>query len=325
MRRWVSTHRVVVGIAAIVVLVLLGGGYVAWTAARQPAPTANAAPPATGDLMFVDLTGDRNLVTTVKLAQPDGPRTVTDLRCQRYYRAAATSVCLRIAGPGPSYEAAVWTSDKLVRTIPLPGIPSRARISADGDMVSWTSFVTGDSYTVPGGFSTRSGVFNVRTAEVTDSIEHFTATVAGHVTPAADINYWGITVGDDDNTFYATMATSGRTYLMKGDLAAKTLQEVRQTAECPSISPDGKRVAYKKRPTPTQPWELVVLDLAGKRELVLPGTAGIDDQAVWLDDATLAYGAAVNNQRSAIFFVPADGSAPAHRVVPDAASPVPVR
>jgi hypothetical protein len=324
-KRWMSAHRVVVGIAAIVVLVLVGGGYVAWTVARQPAPTENAAPPAAGDLVFVDLTGDRNLVTTVKRAQPDGPRTVTDLRCQRYYRAVATSVCLRIAGPGPSYEAAVWTGATLVKTIPLPGIPSRAQVSADGDVVSWTSFVTGDSYTVPGGFSTRSGVYNVKTGDVMDSIEHFKATIGGHVSTAADINYWGITVGADDNTFYATLATSGRTYLMRGDLATRTLQEVRQTAECPSISPDGKRVAYKKRPTPTQPWELVVLDLAGKRELVLPGTAGIDDQAVWLDDSTLAYGAAVANQRSAVFFVAADGSAPARRVIPDAASPVPVR
>ena len=92
-----------------------------------------------------------------------------------------------------------------------------------------------------------------------------------------------------------------------------------------AISPDGSRVAYKKRPNPTQPWDLVVLDLKTKRELVLPGTTGIDDQAAWLDDSTLAYGAAVDNQKSAIFFVAADGSAPARRVIPDAASPVPVR
>jgi Tol biopolymer transport system component len=103
------------------------------------------------------------------------------------------------------------------------------------------------------------------------------------------------------------------------------LQEVRQNAECPSVSPDGTKVAYKKRPNQTRPWELVVLDLAAKRELILPGTSGIDDQAVWLDNSTLAYGAAINDQKNAIFFVPADGSAPAREVIPSAASPVPVQ
>lgn len=325
MKRWMSAHRVMVGVVAIVVLVLAGGGYVAWTAATQPSATANATPPASGDLMFVDLTGDQNLVTTVKMSAPDGPRTVTSQRCQRFYRAASTSVCLRLAGPGPSYEAAVSHDDQIVKTVPLPGIPSRARVSVSGNIVSWTSFVTGDSYTIPGGFSTRSGVFDMRTGTVTDSIEHFTATIGGKVTTAADINYWGITVGADDNTFYATLATSGRTYLVRGDLTTQRLDEVRQTAECPSISPDGTRVAYKKRPTPSQPWSLVVYDLKTRQERTLPGTTGIDDQAAWLDDSTLAYGAAINNQKSAIYFVPADGSAPARQVIPNAASPVPVR
>ncbi|TCO65152.1 hypothetical protein EV192_101940 [Actinocrispum wychmicini] len=320
-----SAHRVVVGVVAIVVLVVVGGGYVAWTAANQPAATANAAPPVVGDLMFVDLTGGQNLVTTVKLAQPGGPRTVSSQRCQRFYRAVDTSVCLRLAGLGPSYEAAIFRREELVKTIPLPGIPSRARVSVSGNIVSWTSFVTGDSYTIPGGFSTRSGVFDIRTGTVTDSIEHFTATIAGRVTTAADINYWGITVGADDKTFYATLASSGRTYLVRGDLTTQRLDEVRQTAECPSISPDGTRVAYKKRPTPTQPWSLVVYDLKTKQERQLPGTTGIDDQAAWLDDSTLAYGAAVNDQKSAVYFVPADGSAPARQVIPNAASPVPVR
>jgi hypothetical protein len=325
LKAWLSAHRVLLGVVAIVILVLGGGGYVAWTAANQPGVTANAAPPVTGDLMFVDLNGGQNLVSTVKIAQPDGPRAVTSLRCQRFYRVASTSVCLRLAGPGPSYEAAVMTGDTVVKTVPLPGVPSRARVSASGNVVSWTSFVTGDSYTVPGGFSTRSGVFDVRTGAVMDSIERFTATLGGRVTTSADINYWGITVTADDNTFYATLATSGRTYLVRGDLTTKSLQEVRQTAECPSVSPDGTRVAYKKRPNPTQPWELVVLDLQSKRERALPGTTGIDDQAVWLDNSTLAYGAAVNNQKSAIFFVPADGSALARPVIPNAASPVPVQ
>jgi hypothetical protein len=70
---------------------------------------------------------------------------------------------------------------------------------------------------------------------------------------------------------------------------------------------------------------LVVLDLHTNQERVLPDTGGIDDQAIWLDDSTLAYGAAKNNQKNAIYFVPADGTAPGRQVIPNAASPVPVR
>jgi hypothetical protein len=317
---------VLVGVVAIVLVLLGGGGYVAWTAANQPSVTPNAPPPTAGDLMFVDLNGGQDRVTTVKTAGPDGPRTVTSLRCQRFFRAGQTSVCLRLAGPGPSYEAAVLRADNsVVRTIALPGVPSRARVSASGNIVTWTSFVTGDSYTVPGGFSTRSGFFDVRTGELTESIEHFAATINGKLFTAADINYWGITVGADDKTFYATLASASRTYLVSGDLTAKSLKEVRQNAECPSLSPDGTKVAYKKRANRLEPWDLVVLDLHSNSERVLPGTAGIDDQATWLDDLTLAFGAAKDGKPNAIYFVPAAGSAPARPVIQNAASPVPVR
>jgi hypothetical protein len=326
MKTWVSAHRILVGVVAIVLVVLGGGVYVAVTAASQPAATTNAAPPVAGDLMFVDLDGGQDRVTTVKTADLAGARTVSSLRCQRYYRAANTSVCLRLAGPGPTYEAAVMTGDNaVVKTIALPGIPSRARVSASGNIVSWTSFVTGDSYTVPGGFSTRTGFFDLRTGELTESIEHFQATINHKVTTAADINYWGLTVADDDNTFYATFASAGATWLVKGDLKAKTLQSVRPNAECPSLSPDGKRVAYKKRPTPLDPWDLVVLDLQTNQEKRLPGTTGIDDQAAWVDNTTLAFGTAKNEGKTAIYFVPADGSAPAKSEILNAASPVSVK
>jgi hypothetical protein len=325
MKTWVSAHRVLIGVITIVLVALAGGGYVAWTAASQPTVTTDAPPPVAGDLMFVDLDGGQDRVTTVKIADLAGPRTVTPLRCQRFYRAADTSVCLRLSGPGPSYEAEVAKAGSIVKKIPLPGIPSRARVSASGDIVTWTSFVTGDSYLVPGGFSTRTGYFDLRTGEVVDSIEHFEATIGNRVTKAADINYWGLTVAADDTTFYATFASGGGTWLVKGDLTARTLRGVRQTAECPSLSPDGTRVAYKKRPTPLDPWELVVLDLGTNQEKRLPGTAGIDDQAAWIDDRTLAFGIARTGEKSAIYFVPADGSAPARPEIFNAASPVSVR
>ncbi len=323
MKAWVSGHRVLVGVVAIMLLVLGGGGYVAWTAVQQPAVSENAPKPVAGDVMFIELNGGQDRVIT---RTPDGQRAASALRCQRFYRAATTSVCLRLAGPGPTYEAAVMTADNsVIKTIPLPGIPSRARVSASGNIVSWTSFVTGDSYAVPGGFSTRTGFFDLRTGEVTESIEHFDATVQNRPMKAADVNYWGITVAADDTTFYATLASGGLNWLVKGDLKAKTVKSVRQNAECPSLSPDGTRVAYKKRPTPLDKWELVVLDLRTNQEVKLPGTGGIDDQAAWIDERTLAFGMAKDEKKTAIFFVPADASAPAHAEIDNGASPVSVK
>ena len=50
---------------------------------------------------------------------------------------------------------------------------------------------------------------------------------------------------------------------------------IHSDAECPSLSPDGTRVAYKKRLSRLGPWDLVVLDLATGIETPLPGMIGI--------------------------------------------------
>ncbi|WP_370946350.1 TolB family protein [Amycolatopsis sp. cg5] len=326
MKTWVQAHRVLLGVAAIVVVLAAGGVYVAATAASRGAETAGASAPVTGDLLFVDMKDGQDHVEKVRQDAPDGPRGATTLRCQRIYVAGGTTICLRLAGLGPTYEAAVLdASGKELRTIGLAGIPNRARVSASGQIVSWTTFVSGDSYTVPGGFSTRTGILDLRTGQLIDTLESFTATVQGQQFTIADRNFWGVTVASDDRTFYATMASQNRTWLMKGDLVAKTLTDVRQTAECPSLSPDGTRVAYKKRNTRLGPWELAVLDLGSGKEITLPGTSGIDDQAAWLDNGRLAYGKASQpGHKPSIYAVPADGSGQPALMVTDAASPVPL-
>lgn len=321
-----SRHRIALGVLAIVLVVVGGGVFVGWTVSKQQRASATASPPARGGLLFVDLAGYQGQVEQVALADPGGRRTPTALRCQRVYVAAGTTVCLRLAGIGPSYEAAVLDAKGTVlRTVPLPGTPSRARVSQSGQVVSWTTFVTGDSYSVPGGFSTRTGVLDLSTGTLIESLEDFKATVGGEVVTAPDMNFWGVTVAKDDRSFYATMATAGRTWLMKGDLVTRTMTDVRQTAECPSLSPDGTKVAYKKRTSRTGPWRLAVTNLSTGAETVLEGTTGIDDQAAWLDDGTLAY-AATNgdDKRSSIYQVRADGSAAPELLIASAASPVPV-
>ena len=67
---------------------------------------------------------------------------------------------------------------------------------------------------------------------------------------------------------------------------------MRTDAECPSLSPDGTKVAYKKRlgnPTPGI-WRLAVLDLATGKETLTADPRSVDDQVEWLDDTSLLYG-----------------------------------
>ncbi|QFZ18010.1 TolB family protein [Saccharothrix syringae] len=317
-----GSRRTVLAVAAIVLVVVAGAVYVL-AVARDVPPVAPAAAAAQGDLLYVELADGRSRVEQVSLADPGSPG-ATDRTCQRFYRAAGTEVCLKLSGPGPTYAAEVSRDGAVVRTVPLPGIPSRAKVSASGQVVSWTSFVTGDSYAVPGGFSTRTGFLDLRTDEVVETLEGFTADVEGRPHGAEDTNYWGLTVGADDRTFYATLASGGFTWLVQGDLRSRTLRSLRRDAECPSLSPDGTKIAYKKRIGRLGPWDLAVLDLATGEERRLPGTAGVDDQATWLDGTRLAFAAVPKDARQpAIHLVPADGSAQAQLLIPDATSPSP--
>ncbi|GAA3458426.1 PD40 domain-containing protein [Saccharothrix longispora] len=317
-----GSRRTVLAVSAIVLVAAAGGVYLT-AVAREDRPVAAATAARSGDLLYVELADGRSRVEQLSLADPSA-RSATDQACQRFYRAAGTTVCLKLAGPGPTYAAEISRAGEVVRTVPLPGIPSRAKVSGSGQVVSWTSFVTGDSYSVPGGFSTRTGFFDLRSGELVESLEGFAADVEGRPRTAQDVNYWGLTVGADDRTFYATLASGGLTWLVKGDLVDRGVRSLRRDAECPSLSPDGTKVAYKKRIGRLGPWDLAVLDLATGTELRLPGTAGVDDQATWLDADRLAFAAVPKDaKQAAVHLVPADGSAPATVLVPDATSPSP--
>ncbi len=314
-----GSRRVALAVGAIVLVVAAGVVYVTRVVQDQPVAPVAAVD---ADLMFVELADGRSRVEQVALASPE-VRSGTSMTCQRVYQAAGTTVCLRLAGPGPTYAAEV-TRDGVVKSVALPGVPSRAKVSASGQVVSWTSFVSGDSYQVPGGFSTRTGFLDLRSGEAVESLEGFAADVEGQVHSAQDVNYWGLTVAGDDRTFYATMASGGFTWLVKGDLVERRVTSLRRDAECPSLSPDGTKIAYKKRIGRLGPWDLAVLDLRTGEERRLPGTAGVDDQATWLDDSRVAFAAVPKDTKlAAIHVVPVDGSAEARLVIRDATSPSP--
>jgi hypothetical protein len=232
------------------------------------------------------------LVSMVRLADPGGPRAFTDVACDRVYATRDEAACLRTTrGIVTRYDALQLDADwRTVKDWPLPGIPSRTRLSADGSLIATTSFVTGHSYRQVG-FSTAT---HVREANGRDhgDLEDFTLVIGGRTVEPVDRNVWGVTFAADDDTFFATVATGGDAYLVRGSLASRTLTAVSTGAECPSLSPDGASVAYKHDVGGSTPhWQIVVLDLATGRRTALTGESRtVDDQVEWLDDDTLLYG-----------------------------------
>jgi hypothetical protein len=237
-------------------------------------------------------------------------------------------VCLRTEGSlvatqfAEVYHVASGTP-RMIDKVELPGIPSRTRVSADGRLVAWTVFVSGDSYNGPN-FSTRTGILDAKTGAVIPDLETFTAYVDGAAYHAVDINYWGVTFTSDDDHFYVTMGSAGKTWLMLGDLATRSLRSVVGNVECPSLSPDGMHIVFKKRVSDSlaSPWRLYVLDLATLQETPLAETRSIDDQAAWLGNDTVMYQVPQKNGPGYdIWEVPSDGTGTPKLLIHDGFSP----
>jgi hypothetical protein len=335
--------RVRLVVAGILTLLLLGGasayGIAEFAAyrARLDAPsqvrTTSSAPDSTNSprIVFRNTAAGAGYsrIASVPIASPDGTRTMSNLTCDRVYETLTRTMCLRIdRGIVTTFSATLLdNAGAILRTWGLPGIPSRTRISPDSRLVAFTSFVTGTSYGTVG-FSTATAISSVDGRDY-GNLETFALLVEGKPLVAADRNFWGVTFASDSNTFYATAASDGRTWLVRGDLAARTLTALRQGAECPSISPDGSRIAYKKNISTTAIayWSIAVLDLKTGEEIVLPEKRNVDDQVEWFDDSTILYGLLRADQAgdSDIWSMASVGSASPRLFIEHAWSPSVVR
>jgi hypothetical protein len=327
-------------IAFLVLTVVLVTGlvaYVRWTG-RPADPERDGAPSpastATLDnvrqhphVLFRDTAvgGAYGRVALAALESAARSRVPTQLACDRVHYAAGRGVCL-IADRGvvTTYRAVTFDDTFTAKhEIPLPGVPSRVQMAPDGTRAGITVFVNGDSY-ASGTFSTRTTIVDVAAGQVLGNLEDFIVTRGGQPFKAVDFNFWGVTFADA-NRFYATLASGGRTYLIEGDVNARRARTLREGIECPSLSPDGTRVAFKKRLREgvRLTWRIGILDLASLKETLVADTRNVDDQAEWLDNEHVIYGLpSATPGSSDVWTTRADGTGEPRLLVADAWSPV---
>jgi WD40 repeat protein len=323
-----ASRNVKILVAIVALCVVAGGAYVA-IAALGPSETTTDARPRAGavlarsELMVraVDpsnprLNGRVFVVDHGRVEEPEGD----ELNCERVYFAADRGLCMGVAPSGVDYTATVFGSDlEAGDSIPLGGLPSRARVSDDGRYGAMTVFVSGDAYLESStAFSTRTYVVEMASGKTLGQLEQFSVSKDGKPFDAVDFNFWGMTFDpQDSDRFYATLATGEHHYLVEGSVGGREMRVLRDGVECPSLSPDGKRIVFKSRIGGENRWRLHVLDLAGLADHAVAEDRSIDDQAEWLDDETLAYSDGRN-----VYTVPADGSGEPGLLVRDATSPV---
>ena len=300
---------------------------------RSPARARLAAPPDGPSLMFVSVASDDTFkhVLLSPLAAPGTGAFVTPLVCERVYYARSRGLCLAEA-PAADLPVSIWAQvfdERFERRqrFPLTGLPSRLRLSPDGRRAAATLFSSGHSYNERG-FATTTTIFDLEAGTIAvPNLEQFTVSRNGAVFKKADFNFWGVTFTRDGDTFYATLSSGGRNYLVQGSIDSKTAKVIHEAVECPSLSPDGAHIAFKKRIGGASGWwQLTVLDLQTLREKPLWNESrSADDQVEWLDDTHVMYHLTGASTAADIWSAPIDGKTAPALVVANAYSPAALR
>jgi hypothetical protein len=220
------------------------------------------------------------------------PRFIDGLACETLHFAGDRGICLRAdRGVMTTYTAVIFDSTfKTLFSIPLQGAPSRCRVSPDGKLAAFTVFLSGHSYASVD-FTTQTMIVDTTSGKVLANLEDFAVTRDGQAFKEQDFNFWGVTFTPDSKRFYCTLSSNRKHYLVEGDVELRAAKVIHENVECPSVSPSGALIAYKKRlPTPGRiEWQLHILDTAAMRETPLAEKRSVDDQIEWLDEESVLY------------------------------------
>ncbi len=238
--------------------------------------------------------------------KPTARGVVDDLACLRLHSAengdlicsnSSQKNAIGILDYGPLNTT--WYSANLKKSVMFPIDPSnkrysRARIAKDGTTMAWTNFTSNAGYADSGmgyKFSTVTYVGQIIDGKpVQTNLEQWALFKNKFKISAEDLNYWGVTFHPNNSKqFLVTASVQGIHYLAQGDMNTQQINIIHSGVECPSYSPDGKRIAFKKRATATT-WSPAILELSTLKETVFNQLGySVDDQIDWLDSQTLIY------------------------------------
>jgi len=303
MRSTESRHPLATFLALCAAFAALATLLIVWSATRERPPSDASveswgllAEPASRNQSSVaeriyfrhtDVGSNYGTLAYVDYARPKDRLFVESLSCEAIHASGGRGLCLTAdRGVVTTYAAQLFTTTAhdVTGEIALGGVPSRTRVSRDGALGATTVFVTGHGYDTVG-FSTQTLLIDMRAAQVIADLETFSVYQGG------EFNFWGVTFTPDARNFYATLSTEERHYLVRGDIGARSVTVIHENVECPSLSPDATRVAYKKRYLDGGRvyWQLHVLDLATREETSLAERRSVDDQLEWLDNDRVLY------------------------------------
>jgi hypothetical protein len=296
-----------------------------------PAPPLNF-PRQPREIYFrhTDINSDYGKLARVDYRDLSHPDIIQTFSCQVVHFAGGHGVCLTSGAFYTAFLAQLFYSSLTVlATMPLNGVPSRTRVALDGKTAAITVFVSGHSYT-SADFTTRTLLVETSTARIIADLEEFKVTMNGKPFVSQDFNYWGVTFTPDSQHFYCTLSSNRKHYLVKGDIAARTATVLHENVECPSLSPDATRIAYKKRVEGGNTWQLHILDLATMRETPLTEKRSVDDQLEWLDNTHVLYALPDDTPGSSplitnVWVTDVEGNAPPRLFLAKAYSPAVVR
>lgn len=253
-----------------------------------------------GDLVVINrVPGDS--YGRVVVIESDGTRRELSPTCERMHASGGVLLCMRTSGDlGQTGTADVLSLDD--PNLPLlsflgVGLPSRARVARDGSFAALTSFVTGHSYLQAGEFSTQTVVFTPDFSRQPLHLEDLAIADPAERYRAVDGNWWGVTFAPaEPGMAFATYGSGGNAEILRVDAESGTAELFLPDGSCPSVSPDGRWLVYK-RPVPgaTAPRSLVLHDLLTGAERALAEDRFVDDQVEWLDNDTVLYAVAREN------------------------------
>lgn len=229
----------------------------------------------------------------VGIRRADGTRELLDRTCDRLHVQGSVGLCL----DGPiglgRYDVDVidfTSADLPILEHDVGVLPSRARVAADQRWASATMFASGTSYQDVGAFATYVTVTGLAPDDgPTVLLDRFALNQSdpSHTAFPDDRNYWGISWGENGD-FWVTAGSDAAVELLTGRADTRELFTTGIAGSCPSLSPDGETLVYK-RTRPDGGFDLVARTLRTGAERMLDESHSVDDQVEWLDNDTILY------------------------------------